>query len=125
MIKKLKKILGLTKKKNKVEHIEEIVAELNEENPILKYAYNVNQKFEPGKTPIYYSGPYWNTREVVAAMEAFLYGKWLATGANVHRFETMFSRIFNFQKSTMVNSGSSANLVLIAALKKYFGWKHN
>tara|TARA_B100000700_G_scaffold320694_1_gene418456 strand:- start:845 stop:2200 length:1356 start_codon:yes stop_codon:yes gene_type:complete len=122
MIKKLKKILGLTKKKNKVEHIEEIVAELNEENPILKYAYNVNQKFEPGKTPIYYSGPYWNTREVVAAMEAFLYGKWLATGANVHRFETMFSRIFNFQKSTMVNSGSSANLVLIAALKKYFGW---
>ena len=44
MIKKLKKILGLTKKKNKVEHIEEIVAELNEENPILKYANNVNQK---------------------------------------------------------------------------------
>jgi CDP-6-deoxy-D-xylo-4-hexulose-3-dehydrase len=31
--------------------------------------------------------------------------------------------MFEFKHSVMVNSGSSANLVMIAALKKYFGWQ--
>ena len=34
-----------------------------------------------------------------------------------------FSKKFDFKHSVMVNSGSSANLVMVAALKKYFGWK--
>lgn len=38
------------------------------------------------------------------------------------KFEREFSRKFGFAESLMVNSGSSANLVMIAALKKYFGW---
>lgn len=38
------------------------------------------------------------------------------------KFERAFSRKFGFNESLMVNSGSSANLVMIAALKKYFGW---
>lgn len=38
------------------------------------------------------------------------------------KFERAFSRKFGFDESLMVNSGSSANLVMIAALKKYFGW---
>ena len=38
-------------------------------------------------------------------------------------FEIEFSKKFNFKHSVMVNSGSSANLVMFAALKKYFGWK--
>lgn len=38
------------------------------------------------------------------------------------KFERAFSRKFGFDESLMVNSGSSANLVMIAALKKYFDW---
>jgi CDP-6-deoxy-D-xylo-4-hexulose-3-dehydrase len=50
-------------------------------------------------------------------------GKWLSSGEKVHKFEREFSKKFNFKHSVMVNSGSSANLVMFAALKKHFGWK--
>lgn len=38
------------------------------------------------------------------------------------KFEKEFSKRFGFAESLMVNSGSSANLVMLAALKQYFGW---
>ena len=45
-----------------------------------------------------------------------------SSGEKVNKFEREFSNKFGFGHSVMVNSGSSANLVMIAALKKYFGW---
>ena len=50
-------------------------------------------------------------------------GKWLSAGESVNKFEREFSKKFGFEQSVMVNSGSSANLVMIAALKEYFGWE--
>jgi CDP-6-deoxy-D-xylo-4-hexulose-3-dehydrase len=47
----------------------------------------------------------------------------LPSGGEVNKFEKAFSKKFGFGHSVMVNSGSSANLVMIAALKKYFGWQ--
>ena len=44
-------------------------------------------------------------------------GKWLSSGEKVNKFEHEFSSKFGFDYSVMVNSGSSANLVMIAALK--------
>jgi len=90
-------------------------------NHVPKYIYN--DHFEPGKTPVYYSGPYWDSREIVAAMDSFLNGKWIVAGEKVHKFESQFGKKFNQKYSQMVNSGSSANLVLIAALKKRFNWQ--
>jgi CDP-6-deoxy-D-xylo-4-hexulose-3-dehydrase len=87
-----------------------------------KYIYN-SKEFTPGKTPVYYSGPYWDEKEVAAAINAFLNGKWLVAGENVHKFEHAFSRRFNQKYSHMVNSGSSANLAMITALKYYFKWE--
>ena len=84
--------------------------------------YNA-KNFEPGKTPIYYSGPYWDHRETEAAIDAFLNGKWITAGEKVHKFESRFAKKFNQKYAHMVNSGSSANLVLIAALKKRFSWQ--
>ena len=52
-----------------------------------------------------------------------LSGKWLPAGEEVNKFERAFSKKFGFDYSVMVNSGSSANLVMVAALKKYFGWQ--
>lgn len=93
-------------------------------NHVSPYIYN-SKEFIPGKTPIYYSGPYWDNKETEAAMDAFLNGKWITTGENVYKFERAFSKKFNVKYSFMVNSGSSANLVMIAALKKRFNWDDN
>jgi len=90
-------------------------------NHVAPYIYN-SKNFEPGKTPIYYSGPYWDNREVEAAVDTLLNGKWITSGEKVFLFEKYFSNKFKVKHSFMVNSGSSANLTMIAALKKRFGW---
>jgi CDP-6-deoxy-D-xylo-4-hexulose-3-dehydrase len=86
-----------------------------------RYAYNCKE-FIPGKSQVLYSGPYWDHRELEMAMHALLRGKWLTTGEYVYRFQNTFAKIFNVNFAHMVNSGSSANLTLITALKKYFKW---
>ena len=90
-------------------------------NHVPPYLYGRN--FIPGETLIPYSGPYWDSKEAVAAINAFLNGGWITAGENVYAFEKAFSRMFHVKHSLMVNSGSSANLVLITALKKYFDWE--
>lgn len=89
-----------------------------------RYLYG-SKEFVPGKSYVYYSGPYWDEKEITSILDSVCYGKWLSTGEKVHKFEISFSKKFNHSKSLMVNSGSSANLVLIAALKECFGWKDN
>lgn len=91
-------------------------------NHVSPYIYNSNN-FEAGKTPIYYAGPYWDHREIEVAINAFLNGKWITAGENAYNFEKAFSKKFHAKHSLMVNSGSSANLVMITALKKYFDWR--
>ena len=71
---------------------------------------------------VLYSGPFFNGDEIKAAVDCLEAGGWLPSGPNVAKFEREFSRKFGFDESLMVNSGSSANLIMIAALKKYFGW---
>ena len=88
------------------------------------YPYLANKKnFVAGESPVYYSGPYWDNREVETIIHSFLKGKWLASGEEVNKFERSFSKKFGKKYSLMVNSGSSANLVMIAALKKKYGWQ--
>jgi len=87
------------------------------------FPYIHNNNYVKGESNIYYSGPYWDEKEVTAAITTLLTGKWLPAGDEVNKFEHQFSKKFGFEHSVMVNSGSSANLVMIAALKKYFGWQ--
>ena len=98
--------------------IEELVATVG--TP--KYAYNCKE-FTPGKDTVFYSGPYWDEKEVIAGVTAFLTGKWLVSGENVAKFQWAFGHKFNVKHCHMVNSGSSANLTMVAALKKHLGWK--
>lgn len=90
-------------------------------NHVSSYVYN-SSNFIEGVTPIYYSGPYWDEKESIAAVNSFLNGNWITAGENVAKFEKSFSHRFNVKYSHMVNSGSSANLILIAGLKKRFNW---
>lgn len=85
-----------------------------------KYLYN--QNFKAGESQVLYSGPYWDEEEIMAAITTFITGKWVVAGENVYKFERRFAKYFGAKYGQMVNSGSSANLVLIAGLKKYFGW---
>ena len=85
------------------------------------FPYLANKDWKPGNN-IYYSGPYWDEQEPVAAITTLLSGNWLPAGEQVNKFEAQFGKRFGFKYNLMVNSGSSANLVMVAALKKYFGW---
>ena len=89
---------------------------------LFPYLANKRERFDPSKDTVYYSGPFWDSREVATAIETLIKGNWLTSGDRVNRFERRFSKEFNFTESVMVNSGSSPNLVMIAALKKFFGW---
>lgn len=94
----------------------------NEEDNLFPYLVN-SKKFVPGKSSVYYSGPYWDNKEIEVTFSAFLKGKWIASGEEVNKFEKKFSKKFNKKYSLMVNSGSSANLVMFSALKEKFNWK--
>ena len=86
------------------------------------FPFMANKDWKPGKA-VYYSGPYWDDLEAQELIYGVMKGKWLSSGEKVNKFEKEFSKRFEFEHSVMVNSGSSANLVMIAALKKYFGWE--
>lgn len=79
--------------------------------------------FDPDRDWVYYSGPYWDRREVAEMIHSALKGKWLSSGEKVARFERAFGRQFELPHNVMVNSGSSANLAMIGAVKKTLGWQ--
>ncbi len=79
--------------------------------------------FNPAKPQVLYSGPVYDADEMVAATAALCEGKWAVAGEYVNRFEREFSRYQNQAASVMVNSGSSADLLMVAATKARYGWK--
>jgi CDP-6-deoxy-D-xylo-4-hexulose-3-dehydrase len=105
------------------DRILDFLASLEQTEEVYPYLYNMKKsRFDAGADPVYYSGPYWTRDEVAAAIETLIAGQWLASGESVSEFERAFSKRFGFRESVMVNSGSSANLAMIAALKKFFRW---
>jgi len=81
------------------------------------------EKKSQGKYPrVLYSGPVWDEKEIAASIESLMTGKWVSAGEKVRLFERKFSEKIDVKHSLMVNSGSSANLVMISALKECMGW---
>lgn len=106
---------------NQKEDIAEFVKKMVDRHGHLpKFAQNM-----VGKNPekVYYAGPYFDKNEMIAAIDALLFGKWSSAGEYCAKFEREFSKVINQKSSFFCNSGSSANLVLIAACKEYYGWK--
>jgi CDP-6-deoxy-D-xylo-4-hexulose-3-dehydrase len=87
------------------------------------YIYLNDKSFNPKKDTVYYSGPYWDEEEVSASIETILTGKWLVAGKDVRLFETEFANSIGDKYGLMVNSGSSANLLMVAALKEFYKWE--
>lgn len=86
-----------------------------------KYIKNYDN-FDPKKDTVLYSGPYWDHKELAAIVDSVLTGDWVVSGPKVEKFQQEYSKKFNVAYSHMVNSGSSANLVMVTALKKHFKW---
>ena len=87
-----------------------------------KYLQNYDD-FRPGEDYVMYSGQLWDERELAAAVKSLLTGKWISAGERVEQFQIRFSKRYNVKASHMVNSGSSANLVMIAGVKKHLKWE--
>jgi CDP-6-deoxy-D-xylo-4-hexulose-3-dehydrase len=96
----------------------EMIGELSKLLP--KYVKNYDN-YKEGDF-IQYSGQLWDHEEMYAAIDSLINGKWVVAGEKVAQFQNKFSKRFNVKHSLMVNSGSSANLVLITAMKKMFNW---
>ena len=92
----------------------------------LKYNKNIPQfchNLNAPKNKVYYSGAYFDNAELSAAIETLLFGQWSSSGEVCAKFEREFSKKINQKYSFFCNSGSSANLLLIAACKEYYKWK--
>jgi CDP-6-deoxy-D-xylo-4-hexulose-3-dehydrase len=83
---------------------------------------NKNKKWTPGEDWIQYSGPYFDSKEYTAAVDSLLSG-WLILGEKGREFEKKFSRFLGKNDGILVNSGSSANLLMVSLLKTKRGGK--
>ena len=78
--------------------------------------------WEAGKDWVQYAGPYFDSTEYVAAVKSLL-GEWLVLGADAIKFERKFPKLFGKEYGLLTNSGSSANLLMMAAMTSKRG--HN
>lgn len=74
--------------------------------------------FEAGKTTVPYAGRVFNEDEVEAAVGSTL-DFWLTLGAEGEAMERELAQFLGVEKSILVNSGSSANLVAFSALTSH------
>jgi CDP-6-deoxy-D-xylo-4-hexulose-3-dehydrase len=71
--------------------------------------------FVPGTSPVPVAGRVFDASELEHLVDASL-DFWLTTGRFAEQFEKQFAAFFGRRYSVLVNSGSSANLVALAAL---------
>ena len=75
-----------------------------------------NRTWTPGEDWVAYSGPVFDSNEYRAAMEVLLDG-WMIFGKNANKFEQQFPSKLGKLHGSLTNSGSSANLLMVAATK--------
>jgi CDP-4-dehydro-6-deoxyglucose reductase, E1 len=73
------------------------------------------REFVPGQTPVPVSGRVFDAEELEFLVNAAL-DFWLTTGRYADQFEREFARFIGVRSASLVNSGSSANLVALSAL---------
>ena len=94
-------------------------------NLLIEQVINESQKqWIAGKDWVQYAGSYVSHEEYIAAVECLLQG-WFGLGENGIRFERQFREKLGKQYGVLTNSGSSANLLMISALKskRLYGFK--
>ncbi len=74
------------------------------------------EPFAPGETRIHYAGRVYDERELIAAVDAAL-DFWLTVGPRTEAFERQLASFVGVDHALTVNSGSSANLLAMSALR--------
>tara|TARA_Y100000310_G_scaffold299353_1_gene334144 strand:- start:155 stop:1486 length:1332 start_codon:yes stop_codon:yes gene_type:complete len=82
-----------------------------------------NESWSPGEDWLSYSGPVFDDREYVAAIDSLL-DEWLIFGKKSRQFEMEFPYYMGKKHGSITNSGSSANLLAVTAAKSYFKLKN-
>ena len=85
----------------------------------LEEYYNIKdqlREIQPGKDVIQHAGPYLRKEEFISAIQAIL-KEWLVQGESARQFERIFCKLVGHNFGVVTNSGSSANLLMVAALK--------
>ena len=84
---------------------------------VAQFILNKKSKKEwiAGKDLVQYAGDYFDENEYVAAVKTLL-GGWLVLGQEGIRFESRFPKKLGKKLGILTNSGSSANLLMMAAL---------
>lgn len=74
------------------------------------------EQFVPGKTTIQYALAVYDHNEIFGALKSLLSG-WFGIGKYANEFEKQFSKFLGTKHCILANSGSSANLLAVEALK--------
>ncbi len=95
------------------EELKQQILELTRE--YYKEVHEVKPEFVPGKTHVNYGGRYFDAEEMVNLVDSSL-DFWLTAGPWARKFETRFAKWLGVKHCSLVNSGSSANLVAFFSL---------
>jgi len=82
---------------------------------------HTTKKWTPGKDWVQYAGPYYTNEEYLSAISVLL-DEWLVLGNKAVEFEKRFPLLVNRSYGVVTNSGSSSNLLMVAALKSKRLW---
>jgi CDP-6-deoxy-D-xylo-4-hexulose-3-dehydrase len=100
--------MGIFLTSNNAELVSDLVAQaLNERH--------ATKEFIPGESPVPVTGKVYGEAEITAAVQASL-DFWLTSGPYTEKFESRFAKTVGMRHASMVNSGSSANLLALTAL---------
>jgi CDP-6-deoxy-D-xylo-4-hexulose-3-dehydrase len=77
---------------------------------------HADQEFVPGESRVHYAGRVYDEKELVTAVDAVL-DFWLTVGPRTEAFETGLADFLGLKRTLAVNSGSSANLLTMSALR--------
>ncbi|MGD2147010.1 MAG: lipopolysaccharide biosynthesis protein RfbH [Anaerolineae bacterium] len=75
-----------------------------------------DRTFVPGRTRVHYAGRVYDEQELIGAADAVL-DFWLTTGPRTEAFEQGLAGYLGVSRALAVNSGSSANLLAVSALR--------
>jgi CDP-6-deoxy-D-xylo-4-hexulose-3-dehydrase len=85
---------------------------------IARIRHEAEPAFEPGRTPVRYAGRVYGEQELVNLAESAI-EFWLTSGRWHRKLEDALAAWYGVGHARLVNSGSSANLVAIAALTSH------
>ena len=88
---------------------------------VSEYINDKNDDWDSEDDWVSYSGPHFSDKEYRAAVEVLLDG-WLIFGKNARDFEKVFPEHLGMRHGSLTNSGSSANLLAVTALKAKSGF---